>query len=76
MLLFVVIYSISEALVYLLTIVQWLHLLFTGRTQSDLAKFGAGLALYLAQLVSYLTTEQQQKPFPFSNWPVAETDER
>ena len=71
MVLFLVIYRLVDVLVVLVAISQWLYMLLTGDASSSLSRFAAGLGAYIAQIISYLSYNTEEKPFPFSDWPQA-----
>lgn len=70
--LFSVIYRILDVVVLLLVIVQWGFNLTTGEVNPALSQFSDGLARYIAQIVRYITGNDQTKPFPFTDWPSTE----
>jgi hypothetical protein len=67
--LFSIIYRILDVVVLLLVIVQWGFNLTTGQTNPALSEFSDGLARYIAQIVRYITANNNTKPFPFTDWP-------
>jgi len=40
------------------------------RPNSDVARFGAGLAAYSRQIIEFLTFATDHVPYPFSEWPA------
>jgi hypothetical protein len=44
--------------------------LFTGKPNERLSRFGLSLAIYTYQIVSYLTFNTERQPFPFTDWPT------
>lgn len=50
-------------------------LLLTGAPNDQVARFGAALAFYTAEIVAYLTCASDRLPFPFGPWPRAESIE-
>lgn len=70
--LFLVLYSVIDILVYLVTIGQWFSVLLKGEPTEELTKFGHSLSEYLAQIVAFLSASSEHKPFPFSDWPKSE----
>jgi hypothetical protein len=70
--LFSIIYRILDVVVLLLVIVQWGFSLTTGEVNPALSQFSDGLARYIAQIVRYITGNDQTKPFPFTDWPSTE----
>ncbi len=69
MVLFVVVAFAASYVVLLLIIVQFVFALFTGRSDEKLQLFGASLSKYLFQILSFLTYNTEQKPYPFADWP-------
>lgn len=72
-LLFIIIYGVvlwALSIVLVIVVVfQFLSVLLMGETQKNLLKFGAGISVYVKQVVAYLTFNSEYKPFPFGDWP-------
>jgi Domain of unknown function (DUF4389) len=77
MLLFALIFYISELVLFAVAALQFLWKLFTGDVNGRLTAFGANLGEFLRRVVLFLTFNTEQMPFPFSDWPdvAAEPDE-
>lgn len=73
-LLFFIVYRVLDIVVLVATLAQWLFVLVTGDNNPRLLRFSQGLAIYLQQIVAYLTQASDQKPYPFDDWPVALRD--
>ena len=69
MLLFVVIYYVSELVLFAVAALQFLWKLFSGDVNERLTAFGANLADFIRQIARFLTFNTEQMPFPFSDWP-------
>jgi hypothetical protein len=73
-LLFIVIYGavlwVTSIVLAFVVVLQFLSVLFTRGTQSNLLAFGGSLAEYVRQIVAYLTFNTEDKPFPFGDWPA------
>jgi len=69
MLIFVVIFYISELVLFAVAALQFLWKLFTGDVNERLTAFGANLAEFLRRVVLFLTFNTDEMPFPFSDWP-------
>ena len=70
MLVVLVFYGISRAVVTVVIVLQFFYVLFTGHTNERLLGFGQSLATYTYQIVQYLTYNTEQRPFPFDlDWP-------
>ena len=66
---FAVIYSITDILLTAVVVFQFLATLFTGETNARLRAFGLSLAAYIYQIIAFMTFNSDEKPFPFSPWP-------
>jgi hypothetical protein len=71
MLLFFIVYRIVDLVVLLVAVCQWFYVLLTGDANTSLSRFSSGLAMYVAQIIRYLSYSSEEKPFPFSDWPAA-----
>lgn len=69
MLLFIFVYGLVEFLIILLMIFQFFSIVLSGNTNAQLLKFGQNLAAYVYQIITFLTFNSEQLPFPFSAWP-------
>jgi hypothetical protein len=69
MLLFVLIYSVTEVIVFVVVLLQFLFVLFTGQQNTRLRDFGEGLSVFVYQIMSYWTYNSEERPFPFAQWP-------
>jgi hypothetical protein len=69
MLLFVLIYGITEVIITAVVVFQFLFVLFTGNQNQRLREFGAGLSTFIYRVIRYWTYNSEEKPFPFSSWP-------
>lgn len=69
MLLFALIFHLTEAVIGLVMVVQFILKAATGDTNSNLLTFGGQLSQYLAEIVQFQTFNTEDKPFPFGQWP-------
>ena len=69
MLLFVLICSVTEVIVFVVVFLQFLFVLFTGDKNIRLREFGDGLSIFIYQIMSYWTYNTEERPFPFAQWP-------
>ena len=69
MILFVALWAISRILVLAVVVLQFFWVLLTGQTNHRLLELGASLATYSYEIVSYLTYNTEEQPFPFADWP-------
>jgi hypothetical protein len=54
-----------------IVLLQFLHVLFTGKPNVRLLDAGLSLAQYVYQVVEYLTFNTEVRPFPFdAEWPA------
>ena len=68
-LLFLFIYTWAYVVLWLVAILQFLFNLFTNSQNSNLSKLGAGFRVYMVQIINIVTYQEQEKPFPFSEFP-------
>ncbi len=69
MLLFVLIYGITEILVAAVAVLLFFFVLISGKQNERLRDFGSSLSTYVYQIMSYWTYNSEERPFPFSEWP-------
>ena len=69
MLLFVLIYSVTEVIITAAVVLQFLFVLFTGAQNPRLKEFGSHLSTFIYGIMSYWTYNSEVKPFPFAAWP-------
>lgn len=66
-------YALSRLVVFVVVVLQFFWLLFTGEPNSRLSAAGQSLATYTYQLVRYLTFNSDVRPFPFDDdWPTSD----
>jgi len=68
-------YLIIVPIVGLLALVQALFSVFGGAPNDNLRRFGTALTLYIGEILAFLFYNRQEKPFPFSDFPVPERDD-
>lgn len=57
-------------------VLGFLWLLFTGEVNRELRQVGQSIAMYIFEILRYLTLNTDDKPFPFGGaWPSAETED-
>lgn len=74
MLIFAVIVGIVRILLWAVVLLQVASALFTGAPNPNLLKLGRTLAVYLYQILLFLTYNREEMPFPFSEWNPIEED--
>lgn len=55
-------------------VIQWVYTLATGGASETLRRFGASLAEAIAQAVKFVIFADEEKPFPFQDWPDSGID--
>lgn len=68
-LLFVVIFSVTEFVMYTIAIFQIFSCLITTKPNQNLLNFSSGLSRYIAEVAAYILFQSEDKPFPFREWP-------
>lgn len=72
--LFGIIYYLLFFLVVLIAVFQFLMRLFTTRFNDELLAFSDSLAEYVSQILRYITFKSDDRPYPFSPWPVIDNN--
>ena len=72
MILFAVAYSIAEAIIVFLAILQCVAVLITGHVNEPLLRFGKNLSVFVFDILEFQTFNTELKPFPFAAWPDEE----
>ncbi len=70
MLLFFIIYGVTEFVIYAVVIFQFFAVLITGKSNERLLAFGQSLSTYVYQIMRFLTFNSEQHPFPIAAWPT------
>ena len=68
--LFAVIFNIVEFVLTVMVVVQFLFKLFSGEANENLSSFGHKLAIYVYEIIAYLTFHTDDMPYPFAPWPT------
>ena len=71
MLLFAIVTRLTEIVIGLVMLIQFVLKAATGGTNSNLVDFGNQLSQYLFEIVQFQTFNTEDKTFPFSQWPQA-----
>ncbi len=69
MILFGIIFRITELVIFLIAIVQFLFKLLTGESNPQLRSLGRSLAGYVREIAAFLTFDTEARPYPWSDWP-------
>ena len=75
MLLFVLFYSVAEFVMGAVVIVQFGYRVLNDENHPRLLALGAGIALYIYQVLRFLSFNSDEMPFPFSDWPEGDAEE-
>ena len=65
-----IVFYLVKLLVTLILIVQFCAVLFTAKPIERLQLFSHQLSWYSYQILEYVGYNQEDKPFPFSDWPT------
>lgn len=71
LILFYLIYRITDLVLLLVLLVQTILNLFSGQPSESIKEFGKSLGAYLQQISEFLSYASEEKPYPFSDWPDA-----
>lgn len=69
MVLFAIIYSITEIVVVVVAVFQFFCVLITGAKNARVLELGRDLSAYIYEILVFETFNSEQLPFPFSPWP-------
>jgi len=67
-------YSISEFVLFAVVIFQFLSILFTGSPNERLLQLGQSIAVYVYQIIQFITVNSEEKPYPIGDWPAGSPD--
>lgn len=70
---FLLLLSIASSVAFSLVLLQAASVLLTGRDNEKLREFGQSLGQWGFQSLLFATYNTEHRPFPFSDWPSAET---
>lgn len=70
MLVFLVALYVSGVIILVLVAAQALFTLISGSDNANLRRLGNSLSIYVQQILQFLTYNSEQRPFPFSPFPV------
>lgn len=62
-------WSIAELLVTLIAVFQFVCVLVNGHVHERALRLGRNLSEYMAELLRFVTFNDERVPFPFSDWP-------
>jgi hypothetical protein len=70
----ILLYVIIAPLMFLLMIVQALFTLVTGESNPNLRYLGASVAVYVLQILEFISYNSEIRPFPFTDFPGGEEE--
>ena len=70
-LLFMLIFSITETIIQLTLVFQFVHLFFMRKQNEQVRAFSNKASTYAYKVLRYVTMNEDQRPFPFTDWPKA-----
>ncbi|UCF30397.1 MAG: DUF4389 domain-containing protein [bacterium] len=76
MLLFLLIYGVTEIIVAAVVLLQFLFVLVTGERNENLLRFGNSLSVFIYGIMLYWTYNTEERPFPFGRWPGEDHETR
>lgn len=68
MLLFMIVWGIAEFVLFWVVVFQFIYS-FSGKQNENLQRFGRSMAVFMADIVQFLTYNTEEHPFPLSDWP-------
>ncbi len=71
--LFAAIYMVAEIVLVAVVIVQFGFVLISGKRNKNLLQFGGRLSRYMYDVLLYFTFRSDDEPFPFDEWPAADS---
>jgi len=72
MLLYAAVYYVAVIVLSAVIIAQFLFVVVTGRKNGRLLGLGAQLSAFIYQIITYLTYNTDERPYPFRDWPEAQ----
>lgn len=67
--LFALIFNITELIIFIVVLIQWITMLTTGKVHERLQLLGRNLGAYVQQIIEFMTYGTDRIPYPFSAWP-------
>jgi len=71
MVFFALAFAIAELLTWVVVVIQFVIVLFTGAANDRLLQLGNNLSAYIYRVLKYQTFNTESQPFPFDNTPPA-----
>lgn len=73
---FVVALYVAGVVLLVLMLAQIVFSLVNGADNTNLRRLGANLSEYVAQILAFLTYNNEERPFPFAQFPLSEPDQQ
>jgi len=70
MLIFIFVYLVARPVLWAIIFFQFVSTLLSGKVNERLLDLGMSLSTYHYQIITFLTYNTEEKPYPFSPWPV------
>lgn len=74
MILFFIIYRICSLVLFITSLVQYCFQVFKGESHSGLSSFNKSLSLYIFAQAKFLSFQEEDKPYPFTDWPKGDSE--
>lgn len=71
MMLFLFVYYVVQFVVFGVSIINAIFFLLTGKGSAPLLNFAHALGSYSKQVINFVTFVEEEKPFPFTDWPAS-----
>ncbi|WP_350568997.1 DUF4389 domain-containing protein [Pseudomonas sp. H26/SER47-MNA-CIBAN-0231] len=75
MIVYLLVWQVAQFILGAVVLVQLIYRLIYGAPSASLMNFGDSLSQFLAQIGRFGTFHNDQKPWPFADWPAPRTPE-
>ena len=69
MIVMAILFAIAETVLFIMAVIQFFWVVFSGEKNTSLSEFGAALGRWLNQVADFQTMETDERPFPWAPWP-------
>ena len=76
MILFVIMLAVARMVIWVVAILQFVLVLITGIDNVNLRNLGQGVSKWSLQAFLFMTFNDDEKPFPFADWPEIEESQQ
>jgi len=70
------VYYAAMTVLWVIVFLQFLFVLFTDKRSENISKVSIGFRNYMVQILDYLNYQTGDKPFPFSDFPKSNEEEK